>query len=124
MNKKVYRGKDVKTLNITDKNGKLVSLRTVYENEDLIIITDSGMTIRMEISQISTLSRNTQGVRLINLKEDQKVSATAVIEKEDTEDNQEEITLSVEKNDENSSKIDEDLIDEEKIEQNDDKEEE
>ncbi len=120
-----HRGsKGVKTLNVTEKNGQLVSLKTVYEDEDLLIITDNGMTIRMDISQISTLSRNTQGVRLINLKEDQKVSATAVIEKEDTEDNQEEITLSVEKNDENSSKIDEDLIDEEKIEQNDDKEEE
>ena len=79
-----HRGsKGVKTLNITEKNGKLVSLRTVYEDEDLIIITDSGMTIRMEISQISTLSRNTQGVRLINLKDNQKVSATAIIEKEE-----------------------------------------
>ncbi|MBR1385765.1 MAG: DNA gyrase subunit A [Bacilli bacterium] len=79
-----HRGsKGVKTLNITEKNGKLVSLRTVYENEDLIIITDSGMTIRMELSQISTLSRNTQGVRLISLREDQKVSTTAIIEKEE-----------------------------------------
>ena len=79
-----HRGsKGVKTLNVTEKNVKLVSLRTVYEDEDLIIITDSGMTIRMNISQISTLSRNTQGVRLINLKEDQKVSTTAIIEKEE-----------------------------------------
>ena len=86
-----HRGsKGVKTLNVTDKNGKLVSLRTVYEDEDLIIITDSGMTIRMEISQISTLSRNTQGVRLINLKDDQKVSATAIIEKEELDESLEE----------------------------------
>ena len=85
-----HRGsKGVKTLNITEKNGKLVSLRTVYEDEDLIIITDSGMTIRMEISQISTLSRNTQGVRLINLKDNQKVSATAVIDKEESDENNE-----------------------------------
>lgn len=82
-----HRGsKGVKTLNITEKNGKLVSLRTVYEDEDLIIITDSGMTIRMEISQISTLSRNTQGVRLISLKDNQKVSATAIILKEEDEE--------------------------------------
>ena len=82
-----HRGsKGVKTLNVTEKNGKLVSLRTVYEDEDLIIITDNGMTIRMNISQISTLSRNTQGVRLINLKDDQKVSTTAIIEKEDEEE--------------------------------------
>ena len=85
-----HRGsKGVKTLNITEKNGKLVSLRTVYEDEDLIIITDSGMTIRMEISQISTLSRNTQGVRLISLKDNQKVSATAIIDKEELEDSEE-----------------------------------
>ncbi len=85
-----HRGsKGVKTLNITEKNGRLVSLRTVYEDEDLIIITDSGMTIRMEISQISTLSRNTQGVRLINLKDNQKVSATAIIEKEESENDEE-----------------------------------
>ena len=88
-----HRGsKGVKTLNITEKNGKLVSLRTVYENEDLIIITDSGMTIRMEISQISTLSRNTQGVRLISLRDDQKVSTTAIIEKEELDENGEENT--------------------------------
>ena len=87
-----HRGsKGVKTLNITDKNGKLVSLRTVYEDEDLIIITDSGMTIRMEISQISTLSRNTQGVRLISLKDNQKVSATAIIDKEELDESNEEL---------------------------------
>ena len=87
-----HRGsKGVKTLNITEKNGKLVSLRTVYEDEDLIIITDSGMTIRMEISQISTLSRNTQGVRLISLKDNQKVSATAIIDKEELDDSNENL---------------------------------
>ena len=85
----------LKAKNITEKNGKLVSLRTVYENEDLIIITDSGMTIRMEISQISTLSRNTQGVRLINLKENQKVSTTAIIEKDDEEEKVEDTTEEV-----------------------------
>ena len=82
-----HRGsKGVKTLNITDKNGRLVSLRTVYEDEDLIIITDSGMTIRISISQISTLSRNTQGVRLISLKDEQKVSTTAIIAKEEMDE--------------------------------------
>ncbi len=85
-----HRGsKGVKTLNITDKNGRLVSLRTVYEDEDLIIITDSGMTIRISINQISTLSRNTQGVRLITLKDEQKVSTTAIIAKEEIEETEE-----------------------------------
>ncbi len=94
-----HRGsKGVKTLNVTDKNGELVSLRTVYEDEDLLIITDSGMTIRMDIAQISTLSRNTQGVRLINLKDEQKVSATAIIEKNNEEEN-------IENNQENQTDV-------------------
>ena len=97
-----HRGsKGVKTLNITEKNGKLVSLRTVYEDEDLIIITDSGMTIRISISQISTLSRNTQGVRLITLKDEQKVSTTAIIEKEEM-DESEEVTEQSDNNDQNT----------------------
>ena len=96
-----HRGsKGVKTLNITEKNGKLVSLRTVYEDEDLIIITDSGMTIRISISQISTLSRNTQGVRLITLKDEQKVSTTAIIAKEEM-DESEEVTEQSDSNDQN-----------------------
>lgn len=101
-----HRGsKGVKTLNITDKNGKLVSLRTVNGTEDLIIITDSGMTIRINLSQISTLSRNTQGVRLINLKDEQKVSTTAIIEKEENEEQLEtesEIEQNIESNEENT----------------------
>ncbi len=76
-----HRGsKGVKTLNITEKNGNIVALRTVVGDEDLIIITDSGIIIRISINQISELSRNTQGVRLINLKNDQKVSTANTIE--------------------------------------------
>ena len=78
-------GKGVKTLNITDKNGALVSLKTVDNNKDLMIITDTGMIIRLSIEKISTMSRVTQGVRLINLKEEQYVSSTAIIEKNDEE---------------------------------------
>ena len=100
-----HRGsKGVKTLNITEKNGKLVSLRTVYEDEDLIIITDSGMTIRISISQISTLSRNTQGVRLITLKDEQKVSTTAIIAKEEMEESA-EVTEQSDSNDQNIENI-------------------
>lgn len=80
-------GKGVKTLNVTQKNGNLVSLRTVSEDEELIIITDLGMTIRIPINQISTSGRNTQGVKLISLKDEQKVSTTAVIKSEDNEEN-------------------------------------
>jgi len=81
-----HRGsKGVKTINTTEKNGSIVSLKTVVGNEDLIIITETGMTIRISIEQISTLSRNTQGVRLINIKNNQKVSTIATIEKNEEE---------------------------------------
>ena len=79
-----HRGsKGVKALNVTDKNGMLISLRTVTEKEDVLIITNSGIIIRIDTEQISTMSRNTQGVKLINLKENQKVSTIALVEKEE-----------------------------------------
>ena len=79
-------GKGVKTLQITDKNGCIVSFKTVVENQDLIIVTDSGIVIRMPVENVSTMSRVTQGVRLINLKDGQKVSTAVVVDKEDEED--------------------------------------
>lgn len=82
--------KGVKTLNTTEKNGKIVSFKVVEEEQDLIIITDSGMVIRIPIDQIATMSRVTQGVRLISLKEDQKVTAVFNIEKEETDSVEEE----------------------------------
>ena len=78
-----HRGsKGVKALNVTEKNGNLVSLKTVKGEEDLLIITNSGIIIRIDTQQISTLNRNTQGIRLINLKDNQKVSTVALVEKE------------------------------------------
>ena len=79
-------GKGVKTLHITEKNGSIVAFKTVGNNDDLIIITNTGMIIRLSIDNISKMSRVTQGVRLINLKEEQLVSSVAVIEKENEED--------------------------------------
>ncbi len=67
--------KGVKTLNSTDKTGKIIAFKLVEEEEDLMIITNSGMIIRIPILQISQMSRVTQGVKLINLKEEQSVSA-------------------------------------------------
>ncbi len=91
-----HRGsKGVKTLNTTEKTGSMVSLRCVDGTEDLIIITDSGITIRISIDQISSLGRNTQGVRLINLKDNQKVATVTTIIKSDDEDNE------IESNEEN-----------------------
>ncbi len=70
-----HRGsKGVKTLNVTEKNGDIVSFKAVEPDEDLIIITDNGIIIRIPVSQISRMSRVTQGVKLITLKDDQKVA--------------------------------------------------
>ena len=78
-----HRGsKGVKGLNITDKNGNIVSFKTVHGDEDLMIITDSGIIIRLPIEQVSTTGRVAQGVKLINLKDGQKVSTVAMIKKE------------------------------------------
>ena len=74
-------GKGVKTLNTTDKNGSIVSFKTVDNDKDLMIITDTGIVIRLAVDKISTMSRVTQGVRLINLKENQYVSSISVIDK-------------------------------------------
>jgi len=82
-----HRGsKGVKALNVTEKNGMLVSLKAVSGDEDLVIITDSGIIMRMSMNQISTLGRATQGVRLIKLKDDQKVATVATLIKEDEEE--------------------------------------
>ena len=77
-----HRGsKGVKALNITEKNGNIVSLKAINNDDDLIIITDEGMIIRISMDQISTLGRNTQGVRLIRLKDEQRVATTALVTK-------------------------------------------
>lgn len=78
-------GKGVKTLNITEKNGPIVSFKTVSMNQDLMIITNEGVVIRIDIDQISTLGRATLGVKLINLKDGQTVGSIAVINKEEDE---------------------------------------
>ena len=81
-------GKGVKTVNITEKNGSIVSFKTVDDSKDLMIITDSGIIIRLAVDNISTMSRVTQGVKLINLKEDSIVSSTSIVDREEvSEDN-------------------------------------
>ncbi len=82
-----HRGsKGVKALNLTEKNGNMISLncidRDAEELKDVMIITDSGIIMRMPLEQISTLKRATQGVRLIHLKDDQKVSTVTIVDKE------------------------------------------
>ncbi len=79
-------GKGVKTVNITEKNGSIVSFKTVDDSKDLMIITDSGIIIRLAVDKISTMSRVTQGVKLINLKEDSIVSSTSIVDREEVDD--------------------------------------
>ncbi|MDO4963111.1 MAG: DNA gyrase subunit A [bacterium] len=84
-----HRGsKGVKGLNVTEKNGNLISLKSVVGNEDLIIVTDNGIIIRLPLDQVSSTGRVAQGVKLINLKDEQKVSTVAIVySEEDSNDN-------------------------------------
>ena len=82
--------KGVKALNITEKNGSLVAFKLIEEEQDLMIITNSGMIIRLPLEQISQLGRVTQGVRLINLKDNQVVSTISIINKEEEETEEQE----------------------------------
>ncbi len=77
--------KGVKALNITEKNGNISDFKLIGEADDVIIVTDSGMIMRMPITQISVLGRVTQGVKLINLKDNQKVSTIAMIKSDKEE---------------------------------------
>ncbi len=83
-------GKGIKTLNVTDKNGPVVGLKVVKEDEDLMIITASGTIIRMSIAGISTMGRYTQGVKLINIRDDDEVATVAKVEKNEEADNEAE----------------------------------
>ena len=77
-----HRGsKGVKTLNITEKNGTIVAFKTVTSDKDLMIITDQGIVIRISLDNISRMSRVTQGVRLMNLRDGQKVATVSVVDK-------------------------------------------
>lgn len=93
-----HRGsKGVKALNVTEKNGNIVSFKLVNGDEDLMIITNSGIIIRLAVEQISTTGRVAQGVRLIHLKENQQVSSVALLAKEEHE-SEEETNETVENN--------------------------
>ena len=85
--RKTNRGsKGVKTINITDKTGDLIAIKNVTDADDLMIITKSGLTIRMAVSDIRVAGRATQGVRLINIKEGDSIAAVSVVAKNDEEE--------------------------------------
>lgn len=79
-------GKGVKTVNVTEKNGRLSTLRTVSDEDDLIVVSDKGVVIRTHVDQISQTKRATQGVRIIRLRPDHKVSTIALVPRQEEED--------------------------------------
>ena len=86
----VYRitnrgGKGVKTLNITEKTGSLIAINNVTDDDDLMIINKSGLTIRMMVSDLRVMGRATQGVRLINIKGNDSIAAVTKVLREDEE---------------------------------------
>ena len=86
----VYRitnrgGKGVKTLQVTEKTGKLISIKNVSDEDDLMIINKKGITIRMDLKSIRVMGRATQGVRLINLGSGDSIAAVAKVPHEDEE---------------------------------------
>ena len=86
-----HRGsKGVKALNVTEKNGNIVSFKIVSGDEDLMIITEGGIIIRLDVEKISSTGRVAQGVKLINLKDEQKVSTVALVQKVEEEISEEE----------------------------------
>ncbi len=89
-----HRGsKGVKALNVTEKNGNMVSIKKVddFESYDLVIVTNSGVIMKMPMNQISVLKRNTQGTRLIKLKDDQLLSTVAIVNKEEESNENDEL---------------------------------
>ncbi len=84
--RKTNRGaKGVKTINITEKTGKLVAIKIVEENDDLMIITKSGVTIRMDMTEIRVMGRATQGVKVIRLDDEDEIASVAKVEVDDEE---------------------------------------
>lgn len=82
-------GKGVKTLNITEKNGVITAFKTVDNTKDLIIVTNEGIIIRLSVDKISEMSRVTQGVKLINLRDGQKVSSISLVDRDEDNDTEE-----------------------------------
>ena len=93
-------GKGVKTLNITEKSGNLISLKNVNEENDLMIINKSGVTIRISVKQLREMGRATQGVRIIKLRENDSIASVAKVPSEESEEN---VSEDLELNDENTT---------------------
>ena len=92
-------GKGVKTINITDKTGNLVAIKNVTDEDDLMIINKSGITIRMAVADLRVMGRATQGVRLINIKDNDSIAAVAKVMHEEENENEIENGTEIENND-------------------------
>ena len=79
-------GKGVKTINVTPKTGKLIAIKSVSDNDDLMIITKSGILIRLPVSGLRVMGRATQGVRLINIREKDAIAAVAKVDVDEDEE--------------------------------------
>jgi DNA gyrase subunit A len=107
----VYRitnrgGKGVKTLNITEKTGQLISINDVTDEDDLMIINKSGLTIRMKVSDLRVMGRATQGVRLINIKGSDSIAAVTKVLREDEDEIIEEETEDNAESSDNGTDVD------------------
>ncbi len=106
-------GKGVKTISITDKTGGLVAIKNVSDTDDLMIINKSGIAIRMNVEDLRTMGRATQGVKLINIRENDSIAAVAKVMKEEDNLDQTDI-LNMEVNTEDGTGVDDTPSDEEK----------
>jgi DNA gyrase subunit A len=110
-NEPVYRitnrgGKGVKTLNVTDKTGPLTAIKTVTDEDDLMIITQSGMAIRMHVADIRVMGRTAQGVKLINLKGKESIAAVAKVPRSEDEEDEFDGEQLIDPSDENGTIVD------------------
>ena len=95
--------KGVTTLNMTEKTGKIITTKSVVGDEDIMVITEGGILIRTSLKEVSVVGRNTQGVKIIRIKENEKVSSIAVVKSESLE---EETSSNEVLTEESSSKVD------------------
>ncbi|WKK67389.1 DNA gyrase subunit A [Lutimonas zeaxanthinifaciens] len=100
-------GKGVKTINITDKTGELVAIKNVVDDDDLMIINKSGITIRLSVADLRVMGRATQGVKLINIKDNDSIAAVAKVKREESDvDEMEEGEIKTDENHNNNEQND------------------
>ena len=88
--------KGVTTLNMTDKTGKIITTKSVNGDEDIMVITEGGILIRTSLKEVSVVGRNTQGVKIIRIKENEKVSSIAVVKGDSTDEVESEDEVKIE----------------------------